>query len=1276
MPKFIQDDDVFVNIKATKEFTDREEPRKVFWNTYDKMKSEVTPNIHVISYYGFGGIGKSALLNKLNEEVSKKAPDSKVEFLDFDKLSQVNNNLLDILKVIRQDLKDKYNFSFPIFDLVTYVYETKLGKTASKPELNSIFDENKELGFLKDFITEIPLIGTFAKVIYYADVGKNLLKERLNNNKLRHRLEEIESLSPEDIKQYLAYYFSIDLKENIKNETAPFVFFIDTYEKLVNELNQVGDALKNDLWLRSDEGLICRVPNVLWVIAGREKLKWEDLDESWKETLDQHLLGTLSFQDTLHFLNLAGVDDEELIHQLYDLTHGTPIYLDMCVDTYVKLKEKGITPNIEDFGDDTTSLIKRFFMYMNDAERDFTTMLAFIGEWDDESIADISKKMLGSFSASLYSKIKGFSFVTYENGHYRMLDTVRDITIANANKIERQRYTEQYKNDIEDKVQEIKKMLEDTTKIAQEIKNTQTKIEESSENNKNIPNNEEEIVDNTKKEERKDTPKIEEAPKSKLDVYNYKEEYSKLILSMTNDLLTVSTKERFIDGANYLLEKIDDYEYTFNKSFYSDSLKQVVNKFSCYKDEEVYIRLQIKYEINNCIHEKGRDWIYTMWYFDYDEDKNIIIDTYEKLCKILGENNPKVLYPILDIISKRHISDLIISGRTIHPTLMKILEKHNMQNSIYYLKLLSCVHRVEFIKKMDEYRPVKIDTMYIEVLCEAIESMGSWYDEFGGKDKGRIEGARYVYRNVGFLIETLRSIPSLLNSAVVKDLMILPHVCMYFDVQETQLFDYIASIRKDIIGTTDMELIDNYYKLLLEYEHGSSCSTYYSTYNEDREKIKGLLIEIYERYSEIYGADSEFVTKIKASLLKLNITMDEGDNVFDQIEQNIKKYGVNDERTLAIATEIFNGVKELNTEYELKKATKDEQRYDNFKNMITYVNKFLDGYNGEKSQKFHNLIISIQEVFKSYQSYFITKKGEFEKYNKDIIDLYIKIDKMFPNEMEFLNNFLNYCRYSIKIYLDYSLENSGNQTLLLGAEYLFSRLDNINHTGGLYANKDFLFTYIAYRIFEIQKKVESYYYLEMDKLGTSNQIYAEIKKIKNEYANIQDKKEKMIYILDLVFFEMLLHFSEFDSIMSLTKKYSDKSNYDACVREIGKTIEISYWYDLNGDLIGHVKNMQEIFLHQKELMELCRKYYGNNDDMLLYEEIVEALFKYCFSEKGADELIESVKNRAKNPEILAEVNVVERAAKILKKIRKRDFKENYKEFDDISNIKIVDYKNK
>ena len=61
---------------------------------------------------------------------------------------------------------------------------------------------------------------------------KNLIKERFQNEKIRKRLLNIDDTPIENIKENLAYYFSLDLKENLKKEKTPFVFFIDTYENL------------------------------------------------------------------------------------------------------------------------------------------------------------------------------------------------------------------------------------------------------------------------------------------------------------------------------------------------------------------------------------------------------------------------------------------------------------------------------------------------------------------------------------------------------------------------------------------------------------------------------------------------------------------------------------------------------------------------------------------------------------------------------------------------------------------------------------------------------------------------------------------------------------------------------------------------------------------------------------------------------------------------------------------------------------------------------------
>ena len=61
-------------LKASRIFTDREEPRAAFWQQYRRLEEEIAQeeaNVHVLTYYGIGGIGKSSLLKKIMEEMDE-----------------------------------------------------------------------------------------------------------------------------------------------------------------------------------------------------------------------------------------------------------------------------------------------------------------------------------------------------------------------------------------------------------------------------------------------------------------------------------------------------------------------------------------------------------------------------------------------------------------------------------------------------------------------------------------------------------------------------------------------------------------------------------------------------------------------------------------------------------------------------------------------------------------------------------------------------------------------------------------------------------------------------------------------------------------------------------------------------------------------------------------------------------------------------------------------------------------------------------------------------
>ena len=157
---------------ATRVFTDRVEPRRAFWSKYDKLKTNIsnTEDIYIIAYYGIGGIGKSALLKKLAEEMQEKEVCHTL--FDF----EISQDPQTIMYLIKNKLERKYEFNFPKFDLAVYTHAIKIGQDANKPEVKSIIEQSRTLSLITEAIGELPTIGLFSKIVKYADSGIAILK--------------------------------------------------------------------------------------------------------------------------------------------------------------------------------------------------------------------------------------------------------------------------------------------------------------------------------------------------------------------------------------------------------------------------------------------------------------------------------------------------------------------------------------------------------------------------------------------------------------------------------------------------------------------------------------------------------------------------------------------------------------------------------------------------------------------------------------------------------------------------------------------------------------------------------------------------------------------------------------------------------------------------------------------------------------------------------------------------------------------------------------------
>lgn len=430
-------DSLKIQQQATLLFTDREEPRAAFWKQYNQAHwqlQEGGENPMVLTYYGVGGIGKSSLLKQLIVEMEAKPRPPKYIYFDFTNAQ----DSYTVMKCLRNKLVREQGFDFRLFDAGCYLYANLVGDKENAPEVKQLKERYKSVEVAMMILGEIPGLSLVSKVFSYADKANAMIQtHRLNH---QAEMQGRGSDNPADMLTQLRLLFSMDFSRQMQNAEEPLVILLDTYEKLHNDQWLHSTSLHPDC-KNSDEpfceGIIPNIPHTLWVIAGREKLKWEEYDSAWSDVLSQHILGDLSQTDSDYYLKNAGVEPERLRGQLHNLTHGTPVYLALCVKQYYTYLSNNITPTIEDFGSTPKELVERFALYMDDNQKIVVYILSCLQTWDDELLLSFAPRALPSYNPETYDKrIKHLSFIIEsDDNRYNIHQTVGEVLLQDCPKV-------------------------------------------------------------------------------------------------------------------------------------------------------------------------------------------------------------------------------------------------------------------------------------------------------------------------------------------------------------------------------------------------------------------------------------------------------------------------------------------------------------------------------------------------------------------------------------------------------------------------------------------------------------------------------------------------------------------------------------------------------------------------------------------------------------------------------------------------------------------------
>jgi len=396
-------------------FSNREALIEAFEGVLSTPKGESLP---VTMIYGIGGIGKTWFIRYAIEAICKPR-EIPYAFLDF--REEMYQSAESALFFLRSDILRRYKYRFSRFDLVWAEYARKaLGYVIKRGGL--IPEELETLADLIDALELVPFVGEVAKAIKLVDLLGRKATDWFQNQFGEHWGRVLEEMEPTDLVDVMPIAFAEDLNGNIQRHSTRFVLFFDTFERIERS---------EGTFVRELAGVL---EQIFLVIAGRNSLQWDEVDDEWADEahLKQFLVGNFSELDTRQYLYQFDIVDEAMIEQLYQITEGHIQYLALAVDLIRTVRGKGEQVTRESLRIRAKEeLLPQFLSELSGEERD-VVQIAAVPRWFSEEVVE---QLLGRPESTdrLMNKLVRYSFVEPRveiEEAYRLHTTVRDLLLT------------------------------------------------------------------------------------------------------------------------------------------------------------------------------------------------------------------------------------------------------------------------------------------------------------------------------------------------------------------------------------------------------------------------------------------------------------------------------------------------------------------------------------------------------------------------------------------------------------------------------------------------------------------------------------------------------------------------------------------------------------------------------------------------------------------------------------------------------------------------------
>jgi tetratricopeptide (TPR) repeat protein len=400
-------------LSAQDTFTNRVDEMTAFWDSVDSMATRTAalhqavtdptrPRENILVYYGNGGIGKTALSRELRQRVDREAGryashSFSTVHVDFAGTSPFH--LETVVLALRASLW-KLKPRWDAFDLLFALYwerthpglplsdftrhESNIKKVLGKFNIGDQATDAAEA--MLDAVTGISSIAstvrrsgmTLFEAIRVSHVTRTLKAQCPFFAPLLEEEASDEALS------YMPSLLAWELSNMPDDHQALPMVFLDTFESLTRPGLEYAERLVNRI--------VFLMPNVLFVITGRDRLDWASpslrcvLDyrgpSRWPGLGDaateprQHRVGYLSRRDSERYLcsiRTVATDEPaippEIRARIIEESSGFPLYLDLSVALFLDLVGRGRIPLADDFGGPLPAVIGRVMRHLSEDER-------------------------------------------------------------------------------------------------------------------------------------------------------------------------------------------------------------------------------------------------------------------------------------------------------------------------------------------------------------------------------------------------------------------------------------------------------------------------------------------------------------------------------------------------------------------------------------------------------------------------------------------------------------------------------------------------------------------------------------------------------------------------------------------------------------------------------------------------------------------------------------------------------------------------------------------